>query len=197
MRWHRQPLDRITSSLPRYGKPLDDGFDWPADSEAAARLLQGQAVRMVEDLGAVGAAFAAPLQEVAAAVAGAGAGTAGAAGAAAADGGGAGGGEEAGAAGPTPAARAANLAAQLGGERDQAAARVRDALRELLFVLVVVALHREGRLSGPPADGEEAGGAQEEGAQGAATLEEEVAPAAAVDAAVDDPQQQQQQQQQQ
>jgi hypothetical protein len=97
---------------------------------------QPQAQQMVADLEAVGAAFVGPLREAAAPATVAG-------GARTSGGGGA-------AAGETVAGRAGALAAALELEKDQATARVRDALREELFVLVLVVLHREGRLSGPP-----------------------------------------------
>lgn len=96
----------------RFGKPLDDGIEWPEDGEEAATLLRDQATSMAHDLADLAGAFIEPLEGV---------------------------GED------LPQAQA--LAEQLGGEREEAVARVRDALREQLAVLVLMVLHRDGRLS--------------------------------------------------
>ena len=54
-------LGRSISSFYRYSRPADDGIAWPAASEACGRLLRGQALRQLEDLQAMAAAFGAAL----------------------------------------------------------------------------------------------------------------------------------------
>lgn len=54
-------LGRSLSSHYRYGRPANDGIAWPPGAEAAALLLRRQALRMLDDLAGVGAAFGAAL----------------------------------------------------------------------------------------------------------------------------------------
>ena len=54
-------LGRSLSSFYRYGRPADDGIVWPPASEACGLLLRGQALRQLEDLQAMAAAFGAAL----------------------------------------------------------------------------------------------------------------------------------------
>ena len=173
---------RSLSAPARFGRPLDDGVEWPDEAEAAAALLRADAVRMVADLRAVEAAFAAPLAALAASAAARGAAEAGAAAGAGAaseiepaesSGGGAG------AAAASAVARLQGLAAaaeslcvRLAGDADQAVARVCDALREQLFVLVLAAQHREGRLP-PRGAGSGGGGGDPTKAGGAAAGQQE------------------------
>jgi len=165
---------RSLSAPARYGRPLDDGMEWPLhDAQAVALLLQGQAARMVRDLHSVAGAFIAPLQEAAGGAPVADADAAGAEPSSIDAEGGREGAAAAAAAPLTLAAGASLLAAQLESERDQAVARVRDSLRENLFVLVLVSLHTQGKLSGPPPaeGGPEAAGGGDDGEQQASGLE--------------------------
>ena len=54
-------LGRSLSAFYRYAKPASDGIAWPAGVEGAGLLLRGQALRMLEELQGLGAAYGAAL----------------------------------------------------------------------------------------------------------------------------------------
>jgi hypothetical protein len=54
-------LARSLSSFHRYARPADDGISWPPQADACALLLRRQALRMLDDLAGVGAAFGSSL----------------------------------------------------------------------------------------------------------------------------------------
>ncbi|PSC68825.1 putative GTPase activation [Micractinium conductrix] len=54
-------LGRSLSAFYRYAKPASDGIAWPAGGEGAGLLLRGQALRMLEELQGLGAAYGAAL----------------------------------------------------------------------------------------------------------------------------------------
>lgn len=56
-------LSRSLSAFYRYGKPADDHITWPASCEATGLLLRAQALRMLEDLQALAAAYGAALSQ--------------------------------------------------------------------------------------------------------------------------------------
>lgn len=54
-------LGRSLSAFYRYGKPADDHITWPTSCKAVGLLLRAQALRMLEDLQAMAAAYGAAL----------------------------------------------------------------------------------------------------------------------------------------
>lgn len=56
-------LGRSLSAFYRYGKPADDRITWPPSCEACGLLLRAQALRMLEELQAMGGAYGAALSQ--------------------------------------------------------------------------------------------------------------------------------------
>ncbi|KAK9798114.1 hypothetical protein WJX73_000135 [Symbiochloris irregularis] len=57
-------LGRSLAASTRYGKPTDDGIQWPQDPTAVTAMLRGQGRRMLEDVEALGQAFLDALAEL-------------------------------------------------------------------------------------------------------------------------------------
>lgn len=109
----------------RYGKPLDDGLEWPTEPEAVAHIMHRQAQAMLADVQALTQVFtaAAPamlkaLQEAAAA------------------------GELLSSEAAAQQARAA--AAEVEADCGTALAHVKDGFGKLLYVVLLASLHRAG-----------------------------------------------------